>query len=197
MQNLSKNVVQLLGTLGAEVERRDLAAGKVMARVSLATSETKELPTGVEKFTTWHSIVAFGDIAEGLCKLSKGDKVHIEGQIKYRTYETKTGEKKYQTDIQVTSFTKDTGSRRNANNRYWYFELNELCGERKYTIKKVFKGTDQEREAYMHELASEWYGHPPEKTDYGYEYDCGEVIISLGEFREIPQHHYSVLKDYI
>jgi single-stranded DNA-binding protein len=38
--------------------------------------------------------------------LQKGQKVYVEGKLQYRTYESKTGEKRYTTDIQVSSFKK-------------------------------------------------------------------------------------------
>lgn len=108
MNAVSQNQVQLLGNLGQEVELRELAQGKKLARVSLATNEFKQTAGGPpEKITTWHNLIAWGNIAEEMsATLQKGQKVYVEGKIQYRTYETKAGEKRYTTDIQVSSFKK-------------------------------------------------------------------------------------------
>ena len=108
MNAVSQNQVQLLGHLGQEVELRELAQGKKLARVSLATNEFRQTAGGPpEKITTWHNLIAWGNLAEEMSStLQKGQKVYVEGKIQYRTYESKTGEKRYTTDIQVSSFKK-------------------------------------------------------------------------------------------
>jgi len=102
------NQVQLLGNIGQEVELRELNTGKKVARVSLATNEYKQTNNGApEKVTTWHNLVAWGNIAEEMSTtLQKGQKIMVEGKIQYRNYETKTGEKRYSTEILVQSFKK-------------------------------------------------------------------------------------------
>jgi single-strand DNA-binding protein len=108
MNAISQNQVQLLGHLGQDVELRDLGQGKKLARLSLATNEFKQTASGMpEKITTWHNLIAWGNLAEEMnTNLQKGQKVFIEGKIQYRTYETKAGEKRYASEIQVTSFKK-------------------------------------------------------------------------------------------
>ncbi len=108
MNAVSQNQVQLLGNLGQDVDLRELAQGRKLARLSLATNEFKQTATGTpEKITTWHNLIAWGNLAEEMSStLQKGQKVYIEGKIQYRTYETKTGEKRYSTEIQVSSFKK-------------------------------------------------------------------------------------------
>jgi len=107
MNAVSQNQVQLLGNLGQEVELRELAQGKKLARVSLATSEFKQTNGVPEKITTWHNLVAWGNLADEMsANLQKGQKVYIEGKIQYRNYETKTGEKRYSTEIHVSSYKK-------------------------------------------------------------------------------------------
>ncbi|MDQ3015920.1 MAG: single-stranded DNA-binding protein [Bacteroidota bacterium] len=102
------NRVQLLGFLGQEVELRELAQGKKLARISMATSEFRRTAEGEpEKITTWHNLVAWGPIAETMKEiLHKGTKVFVEGKICYRQYETKAGEKRNSTEIVVSSFKK-------------------------------------------------------------------------------------------
>lgn len=108
MSALSNNRVQLLGFLGQEVELREFAEGNKLARISLATDEFKKSSSGqTEKITTWHNLVGWGKTAQEMSNLlHKGQKVFVEGKIVYRQYETKTGEKRSQTDIVVSSFKK-------------------------------------------------------------------------------------------
>ncbi len=102
------NRVQLLGHLGQDVELRELAQGKKLARLTMATSEFKRSQTGEpEKITTWHNLVAWGQTAETMNDLlRKGHKVFVEGKIVYRQYETKAGEKRSSTEIVVSNFRK-------------------------------------------------------------------------------------------
>ena len=102
------NRVQLLGFLGQDVELRELAQGKKLARMRMATNEFKRALNGeAEKITTWHNLIAWGQTAETMSDLlRKGHKVFVEGKIAYREYETKAGEKRSQTEIIVSNFRK-------------------------------------------------------------------------------------------
>ena len=102
------NRVQLLGHLGQDVELRELSQGNKLARFSLATNEFRRTQNGQpEKIATWHNIVAWGQTAATMSEiLRKGTKVFIEGKIVYRQYETKTGEKRSQTEIVANNFKK-------------------------------------------------------------------------------------------
>ena len=102
------NRVQLMGFLGQDVELRELAQGKKLAKLSVATNEFKRNASGEpEKITTWHNLIAWGQTAENMNDLlRKGQKVFIEGKISYRQYETKAGEKRSSTEIVVSNFRK-------------------------------------------------------------------------------------------
>lgn len=108
MSTPSDNYVRLQGHLGKDVELREFAQGRKMASVSIATNDFKKNNDGTtEKYTTWHNLTAWGKLAEDMsAALQKGSKVVIEGRLAYRNYETKTGEKRYATDIVVNSFQK-------------------------------------------------------------------------------------------
>jgi single-strand DNA-binding protein len=98
-----KNKVQLIGNLGTNPEVKTLDGGKKMARFSMATNETYRNAKG-EKVTEtqWHSIVAWGKVAELAEKfLSKGSEVAIEGKLINRSYTDKDGVKKYITEVQL------------------------------------------------------------------------------------------------
>lgn len=99
-----RNRVQLIGHLGADPEVTNLESGKKLAKLTLATNEVYYNDKG-EKVTDtqWHNAVAWGRTAEILEKYAtKGKEVALEGKLSHRTYEDKSGEKKYATDIVVS-----------------------------------------------------------------------------------------------
>ena len=100
MRNL-RNRVQLIGNLGMDPEVKNLESGKIMAKISLATSETYVNSAGEKiKDTQWHNVIAWGKQAELAEKyLGKGQQVCIEGKLNNRSYEDKNGEKRYITEV--------------------------------------------------------------------------------------------------
>ena len=98
-----KNKVQLIGNLGNNPDIRTLDSGKKMARFSVATDETYRNAKGDKVTDTqWHSLVAFGKLAEIAEKyLTKGSEVAIEGKLVSRSWTDKEGNKKYTTEVQV------------------------------------------------------------------------------------------------
>ncbi len=101
--NALKNKVQLIGNLGNNPEIIYLESGKKLAKFSLATNETYKNAKG-EKVTNtqWHNLIAWGKTVEIIENyLEKGKEVMIEGKLTSRNYETKTGEKKYVTEVQI------------------------------------------------------------------------------------------------
>lgn len=99
-----RNKVQLIGNLGNNPEVRTLDGGKKMAKFSVATSESYRNTNG-DKITDtqWHSLVAFGKVAEIAEKfLVKGSEVAVEGRLVTRTWTDKEGTKKYFTEVQVS-----------------------------------------------------------------------------------------------
>lgn len=104
----TESKVQITGFVGQDIDLRELAQGQKLARLNVATNEFKRGSNGqLEKITHWHSLVAWGKMAEDMGeKLRKGSKVFVEGRLVYRQYETRTGEKRQQTEIVVSSFRK-------------------------------------------------------------------------------------------
>lgn len=80
-----------------------MESGKKMARFSVATNEDYRDRTGrKERETTWHSIIAWGKVAEIAEQyLTKGKEVAIEGKLVNRSYEDKDGIKRFVTEVQV------------------------------------------------------------------------------------------------
>ena len=102
----SVNKVTLLGSLGKDAETKFTPSGSAVTNFSMATSYSyKDKQSGdyVDK-TTWHNVVLWG--AEKLASyLTKGSKVYLEGRLETRSYEDKSGEKKYVTEIIADSST--------------------------------------------------------------------------------------------
>jgi single-strand DNA-binding protein len=75
--------------------------GSAVANFSLATSEQWNDRDGKkQERTEWHNIVVWGKQAEHCGQyLSKGRQVFIEGSIRTRSYDDKTGNKRYITEI--------------------------------------------------------------------------------------------------
>jgi len=90
------NKVIVVGRLGKDPELKYIPSGKAVANFSMVTSEKYN----DQEYTEWHSIVAWGRLAE-ICGeyLSKGDLVYIEGPKRTRSYEDQDGNKRYITEI--------------------------------------------------------------------------------------------------
>ena len=97
------NRVTLIGNLGADPELRVLNDGKSVLRLRLATSSSWLDDNRVrQERTEWHSCTVWGKRAEGLAKiLSKGDRLAVEGEIRYSQYDDKDGIKRYRAEISV------------------------------------------------------------------------------------------------
>jgi single-strand DNA-binding protein len=98
-----KNKVQLIGHVGQQPDVRTTESGKKWVRFSIATSEVYRNASGDKVTETqWHSLVAWGRVAEMVEKyLPKGKEVAIEGKLISRSYTDKEGVKKYVTEVLV------------------------------------------------------------------------------------------------
>jgi len=100
---LSLNKVLLVGNVGKDPDVRYIDANTVVATFTLATNERGYTTTSgkeVPERTEWHNIVTWGNVAKRVeSVLRKGCKVYIEGKIRTRTYEDKTGQIHYVTEI--------------------------------------------------------------------------------------------------
>lgn len=98
-----KNHVQLIGNVGQEPTVTNLESGKKVARFSLATNENYKDAKGEKQTeTNWHTVVAWGKVAEIIEKyVTKGKEVGIVGKLKTRTYETEDGNQRYVTEVEA------------------------------------------------------------------------------------------------
>ena len=96
------NKVILIGNLGADPETRAMPSGMTVANISVATSESwKDKQSGEAKERTeWHKVAMFGRLGEIAGEyLKKGSKVYIEGSLRTRKWQDKSGNDRYTTEI--------------------------------------------------------------------------------------------------
>ncbi|WP_343637035.1 single-stranded DNA-binding protein [Fluviicola sp.] len=104
--NTLKNKVNLIGRLGAKPVAQTFDSGAKKVRLSVATNERFKNKKGEwEENTQWHTVIAWGKLCDRIEKvLDKGSEVVIEGRIVNRSYETKEGEKRFSTEIELNEF---------------------------------------------------------------------------------------------
>ena len=96
------NKVILVGNLGQDPETRAMPSGKAVTNVRIATSDGwKDKTTGEQKEQTeWHSVVFFDRLAEVAAEyLHKGSQVYVEGRLRTRKWQDKSGNDRYTTEI--------------------------------------------------------------------------------------------------
>ncbi|MGM0943645.1 MAG: single-stranded DNA-binding protein [Bacteroidota bacterium] len=101
------NKVILVGNLGADPEVKYLEGDKVVANLSLATTEAYKDRSGnrVEQ-TEWHDLELWDQqakIAEQYLK--KGSQIYVEGKIKSDKWTDENGQNRKKIKIRVLSFT--------------------------------------------------------------------------------------------
>ncbi|MDG1148392.1 MAG: single-stranded DNA-binding protein [Crocinitomicaceae bacterium] len=101
-----RNKVSLIGRLGAAPEVVTFESGRTLARFSIATNESYKNKEGEwQDKTQWHNLTIWGKQAETAAKiLTKGQEIIAEGKLVNSQYETKEGEKRYATSIEVNEF---------------------------------------------------------------------------------------------
>lgn len=101
------NKVILIGNLGQDPEVRHLEGDKVVANLTLATTETyKDRNGNRSENTEWHDL----ELWDGLAKvaeqyLKKGSQIYVEGRIKTDTWQDEQGNNRKKVRIRVLSLT--------------------------------------------------------------------------------------------
>ena len=97
------NKVMLIGNVGQEPEIRYVDKDVAVARISLATSErgyTLQNGTQVPDRTDWHTVILWRKLAKIVEEfVHKGDKLYIEGRLRYVSFNEKKGIKRMATEI--------------------------------------------------------------------------------------------------
>ena len=93
----------LIGNVGTDPEVRYVDQGVAVARFRFATTEkgyTLQNGTQVPDRTDWNNVLLWRKLAEIVEKyVQKGDKLYIEGRLRYSTYDDKQGQRKFVTEI--------------------------------------------------------------------------------------------------
>ena len=96
------NKVILVGNLGKEPEVRYMPSGGAVTNVTIATSEqwTDKQSGQKQERTEWHNVVFFNRLAEIAGEyLKKGSQVYVEGSLRTRKWQDKSGNDRYTTEI--------------------------------------------------------------------------------------------------
>ncbi len=93
----------LIGNVGADPEVRYVEQGVAVARISLATTErgyTLQNGTQVPDHTDWHNVILWRRLAEIVEQyVHKGDKLYVEGRLRYSSYDDRQGQRRFKTEI--------------------------------------------------------------------------------------------------
>ncbi len=116
---MSVNKVILIGNVGKDPEIKYFENDRAVANFSLATTERgfrAANGTDVPERTEWHNISCWGGLAKVVEQyVKKGDPLYIEGKVRTRSYDDKSGIKRYITEISVDNL-EMLGSRRSGGN---------------------------------------------------------------------------------
>ncbi|MGI6233236.1 MAG: single-stranded DNA-binding protein [Prevotella sp.] len=99
------NKVMLIGNVGKEPDVKYYDADQCVAKVSLATTErgyTLKNGTKVPPRTDWHLLVFYKQMAKVVEQyVHKGDKLYVEGRLRYSSYDDQQGRRHNVTEISV------------------------------------------------------------------------------------------------
>jgi single-strand DNA-binding protein len=96
------NKVILIGNLGQDPETRSTPGGTTVTNLRIATSESwKDKQSGETKEQTeWHTVVCWNRLGEIAGEyLRKGSQVYLEGRLRTRKWQDKSGNDRYSTEI--------------------------------------------------------------------------------------------------
>jgi single-strand DNA-binding protein len=92
----------LIGNVGRDPEIRHLDNGVAITTIALATSEVYTDRNSGQRVTNteWHNVVLWSQLAEMAEKyIHKGSQIFVEGKIRTRSWDDKTGQKRYTTEV--------------------------------------------------------------------------------------------------
>jgi single-strand DNA-binding protein len=96
------NKVIIVGNVGGDPETRYMPSGSAVTNLTIATNESwKDKASGERKERTeWHRVAMFNRLAEIAAEyLRKGSQVYIEGKLRTRKWQDKSGQDRYTTEI--------------------------------------------------------------------------------------------------
>lgn len=108
---MSSNTITIVGNLTGEPELRFTNAQKPFVNFTIASTERiydKQSGQYRDGEPLFMSATVWGDMAENIvATLNKGSRVIASGKLKQRKYETKTGEQRTATDLEVDAIGPD------------------------------------------------------------------------------------------
>lgn len=94
------NRVSLIGNLGKDPEVRYTQSGTAVGNLRIGVTERRKEGDDYKDQTEWISVVCFGKTAENASKyLQKGRQIFVEGRLQTRSWEDKTGQTRYTTEV--------------------------------------------------------------------------------------------------
>ena len=89
----SLNKLTLIGNVGADPEVRTTTSGKKLVKFSVATNHRWTDSDGQpQERTDWHRLTCWGKLADVVEEfVSTGDRVYVEGQVQYGSYDRDDG----------------------------------------------------------------------------------------------------------
>ena len=103
----SINRITVAGHLGQDPETKTFDNGTTLTTISIATSSYMgKQDNGEPRYDTqWHKCSAFGKVGELIAQYcKKGDKLYVEGEMRYRTYQNAENITVYLSEIIVQDF---------------------------------------------------------------------------------------------
>lgn len=132
------NKVMLIGNVGKEPDIRYYDTDQAVATFPLATTErgyTLQNGTKVPDRTDWHNIILWKGLAKIAEKyIHKGDKLYLEGRIRYRTYDDQKGQRRFITEILCDSM--EMLTTKNESNMHSNDDLNKTTETSQQDNKK-------------------------------------------------------------
>lgn len=105
----SVNKVMLVGNVGQNPQVRSLSDGTKVCTISVATTQrgyTRRDGSTVDPRTDWHNVVLWRKNAEVAEKyIKKGTQIHVEGELRNRSWEDNEGNKRYVTEVMASRIT--------------------------------------------------------------------------------------------
>ena len=102
MSKRGVNKVILIGNLGKDPDIKYMSNGDAVANVTVATNESwKDKQSGETKTRTeWHNVTFYRRQAEVVGEyLTKGSQIYLEGSLRTRKWQDKSGNDRYTTEI--------------------------------------------------------------------------------------------------
>lgn len=98
----SINRVVISGNLTKDAEKRETSSGLSVLSFSVAVNERRKKGDDYVDYANFVDCVLFGTRADGLSKiLKKGNRVCVEGHLRYSKWETEDGQKRSKLEVIV------------------------------------------------------------------------------------------------